>query len=144
MKKKKKNYTNKILQSSDGFIAGLDKKIKPRKVLVVSQRDDDALAISKLYSKKGKNTKNIINKVILSPKNHSSLTKKTVVGKRVHYGRKINGNYVPFYMSDFNDTNDRITKLEKSSINKYKRKNDLKDYKQTKKALNKWKNRFKK
>ena len=44
-------------------------------------------------------------------------------------------------MSDFND---RITKLEKSSINKYKRKNDLKDYKQTKKALNKWKNRIKK
>lgn len=78
---KKKNYTNKILQSSDGFIAGLDKKIKPRKVLVVSQRDDDALTISKLYSKKGKNTKNIINKIILSPKNHSFLTKKLLLVK---------------------------------------------------------------
>lgn len=144
MKKKKKNYTNKILQSSDGFIGGKDKKIKPRKVLVIYQRDDDALAISKLYSKNGKKNRNIISSIILSPKNHSSLTKKTVVGKRVYYGRKINGDYMPFYMSDFNDTNDRITKLEKSSIKKYKRKKDLKDYKQTKNVLNKWKNKFKK
>lgn len=88
MKKKNKNYTNKILQSSDGFIGGKDKKIKPRKVLVIYQRDDDALAISKLYSKNGKKNRNIISSIILSPKKHTSLTKKLLLAKEYIMGEK--------------------------------------------------------
>ena len=73
--KKQKSDVRKIYKTTDGYFTRSDKNTKPRRVAVVKQRKDDgAMAVVKIYSKKDKSGKAYVEKLVLKPENHSSLT----------------------------------------------------------------------
>ena len=70
-----KKDVRKIMKTTDGYFTGKAIIRKPRRVIVVDQRKSDgAIAVSKIYSQKGKSGNSYVQGFTLSPKAHSSLT----------------------------------------------------------------------
>ena len=134
----KKRYVGKIYKTTDGYFTGSDHIKKPRRVAVIHQRKDDkAVAVVKLRSKKDKISNYYIPKLILKPKNHPSLTKDSIVENNIIVGKKEDESYKAIYTSDFIDLNDKLTGRELRKIKKATNKRN-------KNKIKKWKRHFKK
>lgn len=143
--KKKKPDVGKIYTTTDGYLASNIRNKKKRIVAVVDQRDDKAVAVAKIYSKKDKNNKNCIEKVVLSPSDHSSLTVDSLVGKRIIIGRENEkGKKVPIYTSELSSTKDYLTKKEFTQIKRNLGGKKIRNKITTKKKMRKWHKHFKK
>ena len=57
---RKKNYKGKILKTSDGYLRGSILKYKNRLIVVINQRKDGAIAVSKIHSIEGKNSTPVV------------------------------------------------------------------------------------
>lgn len=141
---KKKPDVKKIYKTTDGYFTGNKEITKPRRVAVIDQRKDDgALSVVKIYSKKNKQGKMYMEGVTLSPQKHNSLTEASIVGNQVHIGVKNGKNYLPIYSRDFTESQDRLTKKEHRTIKRKAGGKNRKNRKTTKKKLKKWKKHFK-
>ena len=108
------------------------------------RKDDGALAVVKIYSKKNKKGKAYIGKLVLRPKDHSSLTEDSIVGSQIHIGRKGNdGQYKLIFAREMKPTNDKLTKKELRKIKKCGGGENKKNKKTTKRKLRRWKKHFK-
>ena len=147
MCRRKKKVVKKIYKTTDGIFNGRDDIRKPRPVAVVDQRDDGALAVLKIHTKKGKDGKMYIDKLVLTPSKHSSLTEDSILEKRVYIGitKKGEGNvHLPIYSRDLEDMNDELTQKEYRQVMKGL-KGDTRDKKNKhKKKMKKWHKHFKK
>lgn len=133
-----------IYKTTDGYLGNYPSNKKTRRIVVVDQRPvDGALAVSKIYKKRGKYEKNCIEGLVLKPENHSSLTEESIVAKRVIFGVKENDSKKPIYKRDLEETGDQLTKSEYRKLKNGVGGNTRK-YKNTlKKTTKRWKNRFK-
>ena len=144
---KKKSAVRKIYKTTDGYLAGRPKINKSRKIAVIEQRKDDgAVAVVKIYSKDGKENK--IGKVyipdlILSPDEHPSLKKPSVVGREVFFGVKEGDKYYAFFPKNFRDEDDMLTKREVRNIKKNAGGQTKKNKKTLKKQTKQWRKHFK-
>lgn len=135
----------KIFITTDGYFNNKPHIKKPRRVVAVQQRKDDgAVAVSKIYSKEEKKGTAYINDLILSPKNHTSLDKESLVGSQVIFGVKLkNGKFKALQSRDFNETNDKLTKKELKTVQKNVQNNTKQHRKTYKSTVKKWRNHFK-
>lgn len=100
----RKKDVGKIYTTTDGYFADNPRNKKKRHVVVVDQRrSDGAVAVSKLHSQK-EGRKGCINNLVLSPQKHETLTKDTVVERRVIHGVKRNGKHKPIYRNELTGT----------------------------------------
>ncbi len=144
-KGKVSNSKRKIYKTTDGYFTGNDKIKKPRRVAVIDQRKDDgALAVVKLHSKKCKKEKDRIEGLTLSPKRHSSLNAPTSVESRVYIGVKRGKSYTPIYKNDFLETGDSLTMKEYCTIKRKAGGAKCKHRKTSRRKIKRWKNHFKK
>lgn len=141
-RKYRKPDVGKIYQTTDGFLASNPINKKKRHVAVVDQRDDQAVAVVKIYSKKGKDGNHCIQKVVLKPEKHKSLTEDSLVGQRVIIGIKNKDGYQAINTRDLNSTGDKLTKIEYQKIKKELGGPERKNHKSTKKKLKQWQNHF--
>lgn len=141
---RKKNYKGKILKTSDGYLRGSILKYKNRLIVVINQRKDGAIAVSKIHSIEGKNSKDLLDKVVLKPSKHKSLTKDSSIETHVIWGRKVNEKYVPFNIDNFLDTKDRLSNFELLKLELNRKTKNRKNYKTYKRTKKKWNNHFKK
>lgn len=144
-RKKPKSDVRKIYKTTDGYLAGNERSNKPRRVAVVKQRKDDgAMAVVKIYSKKDKSGKMYVDKLVLKPENHSSLTEDSIVGRRVYVGTKNKeGKYIPIFDRDLKATDDKLTKKEHRTVMKQAGGETKQNRKTNKKKLKAWKKHFK-
>lgn len=144
--KKQKSDVRKIYKTTDGYLAGNERSKKPRRVAVVKQRKDDgAMAVVKIYSKKDKSGKAYVEKLVLKPENHSSLTEDSIVGRRIYVGTKNKaGEYTPIFKGDLQATEDKLTKKERRRVMKQAGGETKQNRKTLKKTLGAWKKHFKK
>lgn len=140
----KKTDKRKIYNTTDGYFnSRLDIK-KPRKVAVIHQRDDKAVAVVKIHSKKNKKGNAYISNLVLKPKKHKSLNEESIVSNSLIYGKDVKGKKYKIDPNDFTYTNDKLTYSEYLKI-KHKVNADTKQHKKTRnKTLKRWKNHFKK
>ena len=136
---KKSSDVKKIYKTTDGMFTGRPDIDKPRRVATVAQRKDDgALAVVKIYSKKDRNGKAYIDKLVLKPEEHTSLTEESIVGSKVLVGVKVktkNGEeFKPLFRGDLVDTGDRLTTKEHKAVKKGVR---------NKGTVKKWRKHFK-
>lgn len=139
-KKGKGSDVKKIYKTTDGLFTGRTDITKPRRVAAIEQRKDDgALAVVKIYSKKGRDGKLYIDKLVLKPEDHGSLTEDSIVGSKLLVGIKTKTEsgeeYKPLFERDFTETGDRLTKKEHKAIKKGIR---------NKGTAKKWRKHFKK
>lgn len=134
-----------ILKTTDGFLRDNPTYKKDRPVVVYAKRKDDgALAISKIHRKEGKEPKNNISKLDLSPKKHASLTDVSVIEKRVIFGVKDkDNNYKPIFERDLLKTNDKLRLVERCKYNKGAGGDTKRNKKTLKTTTKKWKRHFK-
>lgn len=143
-KKKSKPDVKKIYKTTDGYLSGSHRVKKPRRIAVIDQRKDDkALAVVKIYSKKDRLGNAYIKKLVLKPDKHSSLTEDSLVGSSVIIASKNGEDFKPINTRDLTQTNDKLTDKELSKIKKGLGGN-RKNYKANKNKIKKWKNHFKK
>ena len=144
--KKQKSDVRKIYKTTDGYFTRSDKNTKPRRVAVVKQRKDDgAMAVVKIYSKKDKSGKAYVEKLVLKPENHSSLTEDSIVGRRVYVGTKNkSGEYTPIFKGDLQETDDKLTRREHCIVMRQAGGATKQNRKTLKKTLGAWKKHFKK
>lgn len=143
--KRKKPDIGRIYKTTDGFLANNPANRKSRNIAVVDQRtDDQAVAVVKIYSKKGKDGKNCIRKVVLKPSDHTVLTEDSIVGQRVIIGRKDGTSFQVIHSRDLTSTDDHLTKNEYSQIRKGIGGPTKKNQKSTKKKLRRWHKHFRK
>jgi len=143
--RKKVSDKRKIYKTTDGYFTRNDKNTKPRRIAVVKQRKDDgAMAVVKIYSKKDKSGKAYVEKLVLKPENHSSITEDSIVGRRVYVGTKNKaGEYTPIFRGDLQATEDKLTKKEHRIVMKQAG-GETKQYKKTsRKLLKSWEKHFK-
>lgn len=145
VKKKRKSAIGKIYKTTDGFLSDNPKNRKKRNVVAVEQRKfDGAIAVCKVFGKDEKKTGDFyVDNLTLSPKDHPTLTKDSLVERRVTWGVKRNGKHEPIYRKNLVFTNDRLTKQEYKSFKKQiggKTQKNRKTYRNTRR---KWKNGFK-
>lgn len=138
--KKTKSDVRKIYKTTDGFFTGRSDIDKTRRVAAVEQRKDDgALAVVKVYSKKGKDGKAYIDKLVLLPDEHSSLTEESIVGTKLYVGvkekTKAGERFKPIFRGDLTETDDALTKKEHKAVKRGIR---------NKKTVKRWKKHFKK
>ncbi len=146
-KKSKGSDVRKIYKTTDGYFTGNDKIKKPRRVAVIHQRKDDkALAVAKIYSKKGKEGKEgYIPGLTLTPQNHSSLAEDSIVGKQLHIGNKgVDNIYNPIFPRDLISTEDKLTKKEHRTISKKAGGTTRKNRATNKRKIKAWKKHFRK
>lgn len=144
-RKKPKSAVRKIYKTTDGYLSGRADIKKPRRVAVIDQRKDDgALAVVKIYSKKDKQGKNFLKRPVLKPKKHPSLSEPSIVGKQVHIGVKEGKNYRAIYGNDLKETGDKLTFWEKLLILLGARGKTRAHRKTHKAKMKKWHNHFKK
>lgn len=143
--KKKKSDIRKIYKTTDGYLGGRHDIKKPRLVAVIDQRKDDgALAVVKIYSKRNKEGKAFLKKPVLKPKRHSSLTEPSIVGKKMHIGVKVNETYKPIVARDMKPTGDKLTFCERLLI-LFGVKGKTKEQKKAHKTkIKKWRRHFRK
>lgn len=144
-KKKKKSDVRKIYKTTDGYFTDNAASKKPRRVAVVDQRKDDgALAVVKIYSKKDKKGKAYIDKLVLRPKKHSSLAEDSIVGSQIHVGRKSkDGQYKAIFAREMKPTKDKLTKKEHRTVKKKGGGKTKQNKKTTKRKIKLWKKHFK-
>ena len=145
-KRKKKSDVRKIYKTTDGYFTQNDKIKKPRHVAVIDQRKDDgALAVTKIYSQEGKSGDYYLEKPVLSPKKHSTLTEDSIVGRHVQVATKgKDKKYKPIYSRDLEETGDKLTRKEHRQIKRNLGGTDKKRQESSKKLLKDWHNHFKK
>lgn len=143
--KKQKSDVRKIYKTTDGYFTRSDKNTKPRRVAVVKQRKDDgAMAVVKIYSKKDKSGKAYVEKLVLKPENHSSLTEDSIVGRRVYVGTKNKaGEYTPIFKGDLQETDDKLTRREHCIVMRQAGGETKQHKKTSRKILKSWKKHFK-
>lgn len=147
--RRKKPDVGKIYKTTDGYFNNKPKITKTRRVVVVEQRKDDkAVAVAKIASKAGKESKigkDYIPDLILKPDKHSSLTSDSIVGRQVHIGVKKEGNQPqPIFTQNLDDTKDRLTKKELRKVRKGVQNADPRNRKTYKSKIKKWFNHFRK
>lgn len=145
---KKKKDVGKIYTTTDGYLSNKPYIKKKREVAAVDQRKDDgALAVVKIYSKKNKDGKAFIDKLVLRPQEHSSLTEDSIVGKQIYIGIKSTdkagkATFKPIFTRDLRETNDKLTKREQKIVKKGIKGNSSKDAKIRKTTRKRWHNHF--
>lgn len=141
----KKTNKRKILKTTDGYFDNKSHIKKPRLVVVIEERDDTAIGVVKIHSKNGKDNTALIKNVVIKPiKNRTSIKEESVLGSRLHIGRKIGNKFEPLYIVNFRDTNEKITLYEYAKI-KSNIQNDTKGHRKTyKNKVKNWKNHFRK
>ncbi|MFR1632455.1 MAG: hypothetical protein ACLSU0_04750 [Oscillospiraceae bacterium] len=144
-RKKHKSAVRKIYKTTDGYLSGRADIKKPRRVAVIHQRKDDgALAVVKIYSKKDKQGKAFLKRPVLKPKKHPSLSEPSIVGKKVHIGSKDGATYKPIAERYLKPTGDKLTFWEKLLILFGVRGKTKEQRKAHKAKMKKWHNHFKK
>lgn len=146
---KKSSDVKKIYKTTDGMLTNRPDIDKPRRVVAVAQRKDDgALAVSKIRSKKGKGGKSYIDDLVLKPKKHSSLTEDSIVERRVYIGVKVEDEkgttYKPIFRGDLSDTGDKLSNREYRKVKKGVRGKTKQHKKTFKEKMRQWRNHFKK
>lgn len=145
VKKKRKDEKGRIYKTTDGYLADNPKNKKKRNVVVVEQRKKDgAIAVSKIFGADEKSGDFYIDDLELKPSEHSSLTKNSLVERRVKFGVKRNGNHTPIYIRDLKPTNDKLTKKEMRKVNKQKGGKTQQNRKTYRNTRRQWKQGFKK
>ena len=145
---RKKSAVKKIYKTTDGFFNNKPTIKKPRNVAAIKQRKKDgAVAVVKIHSEEGKEEKigkNYIPNLVLTPEQHSALTKRSIVGRQVIIGVKDGDTFRPILTRELTETNDKLTRKELKTIRKAVH-NDTKQHRKTyKKKLKKWRKGFKK
>lgn len=144
VKKKRKSEKGRIYKTTDGYFADNPKNKKKRNVVVVEQRKKDgAIAVSKIFGADEKSGDFYINDLELNPSEHSSLTKNSLVERRVKFGVKRNGRHTPIYIRDLKPTTDKLTKKEMRKINKQKGGKTATNKKTYQRTRRDWKQGFK-
>ena len=147
----KPDKTGRIYKTTDGYLSGRSDIKKPRNIAAIEQRKDDgALAVVKVYSRKGKEQKlkegkNYIPKLVLKPKKHATLKKDSIVGRQVIVGVK-QGNGKPpksIFPGDLEKTQDKLTKKELKKIQAEVHNDTRKHRKTYKKKMKAWNKHFK-
>ena len=144
----KKSDIGKIYKTTEGFLRGNKRNKEVRRIVVIDQRDDTAIAYSKIYSLEGKEDKldegkDFVKDLILKPEDHSSLTEDSIIGNNFKINRNKCGTPVTIYPDELEETNDKVTSEELKTINdSIIKKNKYK--KSRKSKIKKWKNHFKK
>ena len=146
-KQKKQSAVRQIYKTMDGFLGGKPHIKKPRSVVATEQRKrDGAVALVKISSKDGKEAKigkDFIPNLELTPDKHPTLTKTSIVSRKVIFGIKDGDTFKPIYVSDLTKTGDRLTRRELRKIRKEAH-NALKEYRKAyKKKRRKWFKGFK-
>ncbi len=140
----RKKDVKKIYKTTDGLFNGRDDIKKPRPVAVVDQRKDDgALALVKLHSKKGKNNNTCVEKLVLKPTKHKALSEESIVEKTVRFGRKTDDGIKPIYKGDLKPTKDKLTRKEYAKVKKGIRGNTAAQKAKHKAKMKKWHRHFK-
>lgn len=142
-RRKKKSSVKKIYKTTDGYFNDKPNVKKPRRVAVIEQRKDGAVAVVKIYSKKDKSGKAYIPNFTLDPEEHSSLTEPSIVGSRVYIGTKKDSSYIPIYTSDFQTMDDELTSKELKKVRRGVHNDSAKHRKTYKKKRKMWKRKFK-
>lgn len=133
----------RIYKTTDGYFSFRADIKKPRRVAVIHQRDDGAIAVVKIYSKKNKSGDAYIPGVVLKTNNHSSLSENSIVGNKLIYGRKDKKQIKAMYPDELTDTQDKLLYSEYLKI-KRKVNADTKEHKKSRdKTIKRWKNHFK-
>lgn len=146
VKKKRKSAIGKIYKTTDGFLSDNPKNRKKRNVVAVEQRKfDGAIAVCKVFGKDEKKTGDFyVDNLTLSPKDHPTLTKDSLVERRVTWGVKRNGKHKPIYIRELKNTNDKLTKKEFKLVRRQAGGKTSKNKQTYKKTYRKWKSGFKK
>lgn len=144
-RKKPKSAVRKIYKTTDGYLSGRADIKKPRRVAVIDQRKDDgALAVVKIYSKKDKQGKAFLKRPVLKPKKHPSLSEPSIVGKKVHIGSKNGTTYKSIVERDLKPTGDKLTFWERLLILFGVRGKTKEQKKAHRTKMKKWRKHFKK
>lgn len=143
--KKIKPDVGKFYKTTDGFFNNRNDITKPRTIVVVDQRiDDQAIAVSKVYSKKNRSGNAYIPDLVLHPEDHPSLTEDSIVGKSVHVAVKLGeDDYKAFSSRDFEPLDDKLSNEEMKKVKKGIGGTNKKNKKTTKRKLKNWKKHFK-
>lgn len=142
-----KNTVGKIMKTTDGFLGNRPNIKKPRRVAVVEQREDDgAVAIVRIFKKRGKRADDphaYIQELTLLPQDHTSLTEESIVEAKVILGVNTGQGKKAIFPSDLSEVNDELTDKELSQIHNGVH-NDTAQHRQTfLNKLQKWFNHFK-
>ena len=146
----KRDKTGRIYKTTDGYLSGRSDIKKPRNIAAIEQRKDDgALAVVKVYSRKGKEQKlkegkNYIPKLVLKPKKHAALKKDSIVGRQVIVGVK-QGNGKPpksIFPGDLEKTQDKLTKKELKKIQAEVQNDNPKNRAHHEAKMKKWRKHF--
>lgn len=133
----RKRSVRDIVLTTDGFLGGKSHIKKPRNVVVVYQRGDKCLLVSKIIGAEHHEKDKAGTRIRPSRKN--GLEKPSDVEYKLMGGQKMaDGSYRPFRMSDFQNTGFRISFLDLFRIRFAILKNPKK-----RAFLRKWKRRFK-
>ena len=144
----KKTNKRKIYVTTDGYLEYKSHINKPRHIVVVDQRDDGALAVSKIHTVKEKNLNVAVKNLILKPKkNRLTITEDSFVENKVYISRKItnanNVSYELFYPENFTDTHEKLSIIEFAKLKHNLQNNNEHQKKAHKNKMEKWKNHFK-
>ena len=141
--KNKRSDVRKIYKTTDGYFTSNFKIKKPRRVAVLYQRDDGAVILVRIHSKKGKDLKNFVPNFTLKSKKHKSLSEDSIVYNKLIFGRKVNGKFEKIHPNDFIYLDDKLSYSElfklRRKINSNKFKHKISKYK----LIRKWNNHFK-
>jgi len=147
-KRKKKSAVGKIYKTTEGFLSNKNRRIKDRRVASIEQRKcDGAVVVVRIYSEDGKEEKIgelFIPDLVLTPEEHSSLTKNSIIGRKAVFGIKIGENkFKPLYESDFVPTGDKLSDEELRKAKEGVHNNNPRYRKTYKNKLRKWRRGFK-
>ena len=145
MKGKKGSDVGKIFITTDGYFNNKPKIKKPRRVIAVKQRKDDgAVGVTKIYSKKEKTGNAYITGLTLTCNDHKSLKEDSIVGTQVIFGvKQSDGSFKAIHSRNFKPTDDKLTKKELKTVQKEVH-NDTKQHRKTyKNKVRRWKRHFK-
>ncbi len=142
-----RNSVGKIMKTTDGFLGNRPNIKKPRRVAVVEQREDDgAVAIVRIFKKRGKRADDphaYVQELTLLPQDHTSLTEESIVEAKVILGVNTEQGKKAIFPSDLSEVDDKLTDKELSHIQNGVH-NDTEQHRQTfLNKLQKWFNHFK-
>lgn len=146
--RRKRSAKGKIFKTTDGFLGNYPTNKKSRRVAAVDQRKTDgAVAVVKIYKKRGKEEKigkTYIPDLELTPEKHSSLTEVSIVGRQVIFGVREGDTFRPILTRNLEATGDKLTRGELRKIQKEVQ-NYCKRYRKTyERKRRKWHKGFKK
>lgn len=136
--KNNKTTIGKIYKVTDGYFSFSKTSKKPRRVIVVDERRDGALAVVKLYSKENKNPEHYLAAPILSTNNHKSLTKDTILDRNIKISRRKNKKIKLIKENNLKSLNDKLSFNEMKTMYE-----NLYTIESNKNKMIHWKDRFK-